>query len=458
MSVESLHVRPLTEVGLPDDHHFGRNLVDGVWGFPAAPYEYEIRNPLDSTITTVVPLSSRFDVARAVVAARRAAPAWAAEEDLRVTLVHRLVDALERLSPDLGALQSTETGLAPVDSQRASAASAVLARRLVRRAAGRPRPAVPGVAGLVLSWGLPLVDAVAAVVPQLAAGRTVVVKPSLRAPMSAVALAHIATGLGFPPGVVNVVQGTAEDVGLALSGTADLALVHVRGGPRAVAQATRAAAVSGVPFAPLHGGGNVAVAGPAADPAALAAVLAEATRTHSTGGPSGLPLVAAHADVADDLVEAVLAATTNLVPAPLPTETVRRRATAAVEALRAAGATVHSGGRIPDDIPHRMGWLLPPTVLTGMPLSGAGDRAELLGPVLDIRIWTSPEELAGAFPAFRYTCGTASVWGLGEREAAAAALPQQLVLRSEGPAAALRAGRLPTAWLSPTGTDGGERS
>jgi hypothetical protein len=49
---------------LPDDGHYARNLIGGRWQFPGAPYEFEIRNPSDSTIAAVVPLSSRFDVER----------------------------------------------------------------------------------------------------------------------------------------------------------------------------------------------------------------------------------------------------------------------------------------------------------------------------------------------------------------------------------------------------------
>src|SRR5262249_47335623 len=152
-----------------------------------------------------------------------------------------------------------------------------------------------GVSGLVLSWGLPLAETIAALLPQLAAGRAVVVKPSLRAPLSTVAVAYLATGVGFPPGVINVVHGTGVDVGTALHATARLALLHVRAGERSLAHAARATAVSGVPLRTLRAGGNIAVVGPDADPAALASAVADALRVHSTGGPLALPFLAVHA-------------------------------------------------------------------------------------------------------------------------------------------------------------------
>ena len=85
-------------VALPGDEHYARNLIGGRWQFPAAPFEFEIRNPLDSTVTTVVPLSSRFDVARAVTAARAATRPWSSDGDMRHRLLTQLVDRLEFLA------------------------------------------------------------------------------------------------------------------------------------------------------------------------------------------------------------------------------------------------------------------------------------------------------------------------------------------------------------------------
>lgn len=322
---------------LPDDEHYARNLVDGVWRFPAAPYEFEIRNPLDSTITTVVPLSSRFDVAAAVSAAAAAAPGWAADPARRTEVLGRLAEVLARRGDELAALQALETGLDVADARPAVAGIATVARHWADRA-GRTA-GDPGVTVHVLSWGLPLAEAVAALLPQLATGRTVVVKPSLRAPMSAVALAHLATEVGVPPGVINIVQGTAEDVGAALCGSTEPVLRHVRGSRRARDLAGRAGVRTGVPGSAVAGGGNVAVVGPDVDDAAVAAVagaVAAAVRVNSAGGPLGLPTLAVHDTVADRVVDAVVGALDGLVAAPLPTEPIRRRTMARIEWLREA--------------------------------------------------------------------------------------------------------------------------
>jgi acyl-CoA reductase-like NAD-dependent aldehyde dehydrogenase len=75
-------------------------------------------------------------------------------------------------------------------------------------ASGTGKAAALAVSGHVLSWGLPLAEVTCAVLPHPLAGHTAVIKPSLRAPMSAAAVAHLATCMGFPPGVINIVQGT----------------------------------------------------------------------------------------------------------------------------------------------------------------------------------------------------------------------------------------------------------
>ncbi len=440
---------------MPDDEHFGRNLIGGRWQFPAAPFEFEIRNPLDSTVTTVVPLSSRFDVARAVAAARAATRAWRADADMRRSLLAQLVDQMDLLTRPLAQLQSLETGLAPADSGAAVAAVTQLARVLLAaRADDASDEPADGVSGHILSWGLPFAEVACSVLPDLLAGRTVVVKPSLRAPMSAVMFAHLATQLGFPPGVINIVQGTGVDVGAALAGTPELAALHVRAGDRTLRQAARAAMVAGTRLHPLRAGGNLVLAGRGADPDQVAAAVTEALRVHSVGGPLDLPLLSVQAEAAGQVVDAVLARLPGCGPAPLPTEPLRTRAVSQVAALRAEGARVLRGGMVPDDAAHRMGWLVPPTVVTaGAMRGGPGSHSrgtsggEPLGPVLTVVTWRSPAEVAGTLPHPRYADAVACVWGLDDDELAAARLPHAVILRDATPMNALHDALLPAAWM-----------
>ena len=415
MSAATLDQPP--ETSLENDEHFGRNYIGGKWSFPAAPYDFEIRNPADSTVTTVVPLSSRFDVDRAVAAARtaRQGGAWSGVPE-RTRYLQALVDSLEANREPLALLQSRETGLALDDSLAVVTAAVAAARTILRRAVPEDGSRGSGVTGHVLCWGLPLTEVVTSTLPSLLRGNVVVVKPSLRGPLSAVAFARLAEGCGLPPGVVNIVQGTGTDVGAELFSRRDLAALYVRGGERTIEHARRAGQRTGVPLHAVHGGGNVCVAGPdQPDADVLAAAVAAGVRVHS--GPFGLPLLAVHRDAAAAVLPAVLARLAATSPGPLPTDPVRSRSLARIGTLVEAGATVLLGGTVPDDVAHRMGWRLPATALlldeANSPAARREQELAPLGPVLGILTWTDWAGLGEHLRAPRYADGTIAVWGAG---------------------------------------------
>lgn len=403
------------EAVLAHDEHFGRNFIGGEWIFPAAPYDFEIRNPADSTITTVVPLSSRFDVNRAVAAARAALPGPWSREQARTVLLRALVGGLDARREPLARLQSRETGLSFGDSFAAVTATIAAARSILDRGAPPDGERPAGVTGHVLSWGLPLTEVVTSTLPALLGGHAVVVKPSLRAPLSAVAFARLAQEAGLPRGTVNIVQGTGTDVGAELLSRRDLAALYVRGGQRTAGHARRAHQRTGVPLHMVHGGGNLCVAGPGAavNAAAIAAVIAAGLRLHS--GPFSLPLLAVHRDEAESVLPAVLTRLADTSVGPLPADPVRDRSLARVDALAQAGASILLGGRIPDDAAHRMGWRLPATALMlGAPGSPAARREQELpplGPVLGVLTWTGWDDLDNRLRVPRHADGTAVVWG-----------------------------------------------
>jgi len=405
--------QPLTAI-LAGDEHFGRNFIGGKWVFPAAPYDFEIRNPADSTVTTVVPLSSRFDVDRAVATARTALGGTWSRELARTRLLLTLVDSLNANREPLALLQSRETGLSFDDSFAAVSATIAAARAILSHGTPQDGARSAGVTGHVLCWGLPLTDVVTSTLPALLRGNTVVVKPSLRGPLSAVAFARLAQDCGLPPGVVNIVQGTGTDVGAELFSRRDLAALYVRGGERTIEHARRAGQRTGVPLHAVNGGGNFCVIGPdQPDADAAAAAVAAGVRVHS--GPFGLPLLAVHRDTPAAVLPAVLARLAATSPAPLPTDPVRNRSLARIGALVDAGATLLLGGHVPDDTAHRMGWRLPGTALllhaAGSPAARREQELAPLGPVLSILTWTGWSDLSEHLRAPRHADGTIAVWG-----------------------------------------------
>ena len=435
----------------PDNDFYARNLIGGRWQFPAAPYEFEIRSPDDSTVIAVVPLSSRLDVAAAFGAADSALRGTWAAPDARARLLHALLDLIAASRTELARLQRAETGLSPADSLHAIDATLTVARAaLADLAAGRPSPGC-GVSGHILSWGLPFTEIVTSVLPALGRGDTVIVKPSLRGPLTPAAFGFLAARAGLPAGVVNIVQGTGIDVGTDLISRPGLSALHVRAGDRTIAQAQRGHRRTGVWLHALRAGGNVMIVGPGRDTdvGAVADAVAVGVRVHSSGGPFGLPLLAVHRDCQESVLQAVTERLSGTPAAPLPTEPLRQRALGRIRYLVEAGAQVRLGGSsLPDDIEHRMGWRIPPTVLmlgaAGSPAARAEQASVPLGPVLGILSWDNESELGPAFTAPRNGPGIASVCGVGD--SVAAALPHGLV--TAGPPAALTdMTTLPAAWL-----------
>lgn len=406
---------------MPDDTVYARNLIGGCWRFPAMPYDYEIRSPHDSAVVTTVPLSSRLDVARAVEEAHAARLGPWTDPQQRRQVLGRVVDQLVSNRLELARLQSLESGLGWADSVRLLDATLQIATSLAAGPAPGPdrrADAAGGVSGHILSWGLPLAEMVTGVLPALAAGDTVVVKPSLRGPLTPVAFAHFATEAAAPPGVVNLVQGTGVDVGAALLDRTDLSWVQVRAGERTLAQAARSRRRTGVPLHLLRAGGNAMVVGAGAVPVeVITRSVRDALRVHSTGGAYGLVRLALHRDADPALLPAVLDALQGTVAAPLPTDALRQRARAAVAGLVGLGGRVLLGAPdLPDDVVHRMGWRLPPTVLDLGRQDAAAARAQQhdppLGPVLGVTRWEDPATLNAGWDPARAGQGTAVAWGV----------------------------------------------
>lgn len=439
-----------TDATLPTEDMYGRNFINGRWVFPAAPYDFEIRSPSDSSVLATVPLSSHNDVNGAIAAARQSQRGdWAHAATRRYVLVD-LLDWLAERAPELAELQCAESGLSPEDSAVSILAAMKLARTLVTESTGPVTRQHGGVSGHILSWGLPFTEMLTSVVGSLATGMSAVVKPSLRGPLSPVAVAMAASHTGLPPGVLNLVQGTGVDVGAALISSPELDRLHVHGNRNTLARARRAGPRTGVPLTTPSVGGNAAIVSPETAPgqiASMAAKAAAALRIHSTGGLFGQSIVAAHSRVAPAVLDALVDALSDITPAPLPSDPIRQRAIGRLGALCAGGAQVLLGGKIPDDIEHRMGWRIPPVVVD---LGDSGRAADLLtsagdplGPILTVVRWTTDEDLEELFgdPLFADSYG--SVWGDGFVDDF---IRFGAMARSQIPIEMACDGKLPAAW------------
>jgi aldehyde dehydrogenase (NAD+) len=226
--------------------------IGGAWVAPASSRTIPVENPAIGEIIGTVPEGTAADVDAAVASARAAFDGWAALlMTERGAVLDRLHAALTARSDDIARTVGLELG-APL--KIAKAVHAGLPLTVLRGYADLAlNPAGPetirnslvvhepvGVVGAITPWNYPLHQVVAKVAAALAAGCTVVLKPSELTPLVAYLLMDAADDAGVPPGVLNLVSGTGPVVGAALSGHPDVDMVSFTGSTatgRAIAHA-----------------------------------------------------------------------------------------------------------------------------------------------------------------------------------------------------------------------------
>ncbi|MDQ4096713.1 MAG: aldehyde dehydrogenase family protein [Actinomycetota bacterium] len=206
-------------------HVRDRLFIGGEWVQPAGEGVIELTNPATEAPLGRVPAGTTEDIDRAVAAARAAFDGWAATPlDERTACLDRLHLGLMARATELGSLVAQEVGMAiSTATVIQGALPALIAKTFVdiarvfpfeERAGASTVVYEPvGVVGCLTPWNYPVLLAISKVAPAVAAGCTVVLKPSEIAPLTAFVLAEEAAAAGFPPGVVNVVTGFGRDVG-----------------------------------------------------------------------------------------------------------------------------------------------------------------------------------------------------------------------------------------------------
>lgn len=221
--------------------------IGGDWVKPADSGRIEVVNPADDTVLGSIPEGTETDVDRAVDAARTAFASWSrAPVAERIALLDRIRDGLAERAAEIAALISAEMG-APLDFARAAQlgmprtdidAAARAMEELNTEAEQAIGPTLVarepvGVVGCITPWNFPLHQIAAKIAPALAAGCTVVLKPSEIAPLNAFVLADIIAAAGAPEGVFNLVSGYGVPVGEALAAHRRVDMVSFTGSTRA---------------------------------------------------------------------------------------------------------------------------------------------------------------------------------------------------------------------------------
>src|SRR6204780_3810306 len=210
--------------------------IDGKWIDPVEVRAFAVINPADEEPVATISLGSAADVDRAVAAAKRAFESYS-EKSLqeRLKLLRRIIEVYESKMEEMAAMISQEMG-APSSLSRKAQAPAGIAHLLEivkvlehfkfeeLKGSTLMRKEPIGVCGLITPWNWPMNQIVCKVAPALAAGCTMVLKPSEDAPLSAYLFAQILHEAAVPPGVFNLVNGDGPTVGAAISSHPDVAM------------------------------------------------------------------------------------------------------------------------------------------------------------------------------------------------------------------------------------------
>ncbi|MGN6189963.1 MAG: aldehyde dehydrogenase family protein [Conexibacter sp.] len=233
-----------------------RLYVGGAWVEPDGDGTLEVVEASTEQVLAVIPEGTAVDARRAVAAARNAFEGWAATPVAeRQRLLRAIADGLDARADEIASTVTAEVGMPlklsrivqaglPIASVRMTAD--LLDEQPLEEEAGSAlvvREPV-GVVAAITPWNYPLHQVACKVAPALAAGCTVVLKPSEVAPLSAFVLAEVIDAVGLPAGVFNLVTGTGPIVGEALVSDPDVDMVSFTGSTRAGKRVSELAAAS----------------------------------------------------------------------------------------------------------------------------------------------------------------------------------------------------------------------
>jgi aldehyde dehydrogenase (NAD+) len=228
--------------------------IDGKWVDPAAPKALDVIDPANEEAFARISLGSKADVDKAVAAARRAFPAWSrTTKDERLALMQKIVEVYQRrygefvetISREMGApLSLSKNAQAAIGLGHFMTAMKVLKDFEFLKPLGKTAICYEpvGVVGMITPWNWPINQITCKVAPALAAGCTMVLKPSEVAPLNAVLFAEVLHEAGVPAGVFNLVNGDGPSVGEAMSGHPGIDMMSFTGSTRAGIAVAKAAA------------------------------------------------------------------------------------------------------------------------------------------------------------------------------------------------------------------------
>ncbi len=390
-----------------------RHYIDGQWVEAASGDVHDIINPATEGVIGKVEYGTAGDVNRAVAAARsafREYSLWAVDD--RLELLGRIVDAYKARWDEIAAAITAELGAPSEFSLRAQtgsglghlrAAIAALQEMDLEETVGKStviREPI-GVCGLITPWNWPINQIVCKVAPALAAGCTMVLKPSEIAPVNATLFAEVLDAAGVPAGVFNLVNGDGHGVGSALSAHEDIDMMSFTGSTRAGKLVAKSAAETIKRVAQELGGKSANII---LGSAPLEKAVASGTHNmfHNSGqscnAPSRMLVPAERYEEAVRIAAAEAEKTRPGDPTdpdsdigPVVSEAQFEKIQGLIETGMAEGAKLAAGGPgKPEGL--ETGYFVRPTVFRNVTNQMTIAREEIFGPVLCIIPYSSVDE------------------------------------------------------------------
>jgi aldehyde dehydrogenase (NAD+) len=391
-----------------------RFYIDGRWAEPSAGSKVmDIVSPsMDAPIGQLT-LGTADDADRAVAAARAAFPAWSeSSRETRIALLERIAACYRERIGEIASAVCEEIGApialckslqAPIGLVQIQSAIDTLRHFEFEGTRGKSvvRREAIGVAALITPWNWPLNQIAAKVAPALAAGCTVVLKPSELAPLDAMIFAEIMHDAGTPPGVFNMIFGEGREVGARLSSHPHVDMVSITGSTRAGVEVAISAAPTVKRVAQELGGKSPLIVLDDADlQSAVATGVGQcmANAGQTCVAPTRMLVPRARYEEAVQIAAAVA----NAIPVGDPSNEATKMGPLANRAQydkvqRMIGVGVEEGARVAAGGPGRpdglaRGFYVKPTIFANVHSGMRIAREEIFGPVLCVLPYDSEDE------------------------------------------------------------------
>ena len=388
--------------------------INGAWVKPVTPNSCEVLNPATEEVIGHISLGSKADVDKAVAAARKAFESYSrTTREERVALLEKVLASYAAHLDELAETISAEMGApmwlakaAQAPSGMAHIANTIETLKTYEFATQKGKTRIVrepvGVCGLITPWNWPVNQIMCKVAPALAAGCTMVLKPSEIAPLNAIVVAKILHEAGVPAGVFNLVNGDGPTVGAALSSHPDIDMMSFTGSTRAGIQVAKNAADTVKRVAQELGGKSANIVLEDADLKAAVTAGVRGCFTNSgqsCNAPTRMLVPASkHAEaiaIAREAVASVAVADPATAPPGAIGPVVSKQQWTKIQGLIKAGIEegaelVAGGPGLPDGFTR--GYFVKPTVFAGVRNDMTIAREEVFGPVLAILPYKDEED------------------------------------------------------------------